>query len=326
MNQHFSIAGSARALPSKVIRAEELDARLGLEAGWTARHTGVCERHQFSGPDEEEAIVRQVCLEALAESGGTIGSISFIIDASLCARQPIPCNAALVQKSLGAEAAGIPSFDVNASCLGFLAALNVVNGLFASRAAKRVLLVCSEAPFAGVNWDEPESACIMGDGAVAFVLDAAEARGAFGFEFETFSDGARLCEILGGGSRLPATAFNEVRRAAYQFHMDGKAVHKFASRHFPPLMERLLVATHHKVDDLDVVPHQASGPALEFMRRRLKLPSEKFHNSIAQHGNLLAAGIPFVLDRVRRSLPAGSKVMALGTGAGYSQAAAIFEL
>src|SRR4051812_27859685 len=46
MQQHFSIVGTGGYLPDRRISAEELDARLGLEAGWTRRHTGVISRFQ----------------------------------------------------------------------------------------------------------------------------------------------------------------------------------------------------------------------------------------------------------------------------------------
>ena len=215
---------------------------------------------------------------------------------------------------------------MHASCLGFLTALNAVNGLFASGAVRRALIVCAETPLVGVNWDEPESACLMGDGAAAFVLEVEENPQACAFCFETFAEGARLCEVRGGGHRLPPTAYTADQRGAFQFHMDGKAVHRFASQHFPPLLERALVASGRTLDELQIVPHQASGPALEFMRRRLGLPPERFHVSIAEHGNMVAAGIPYVLDGVRRRLPRGTPVLALGTAAGYTQAAAIFTL
>jgi 3-oxoacyl-[acyl-carrier-protein] synthase-3 len=326
MKQHFTIVGSARALPARVISSGELDQRLGLEPGWTARHTGVVTRHQTANLAEAEGLTRQVCLGALSDAGKTLADIDLIIDASLSIQQPIPCNAALVQKALGPDAKGIACFDVHSSCLGFLAALNVVNGLFAAGGAHRALVVCAETPLVGVNWDEPESACLMGDGAAAFVLEAAERSNKCGIIFETYSEGARLCEVLGGGHRMPPHHFTDAQKNAYLFHMDGKAVHRFASLHFPPLLERALAMTGYQLDQLNVVPHQASGPALEFMRRRLGLVAERFHVSIADHGNMVAAGIPYVLDGVRRRLPRGSPIMALGTAAGYTQAAAIFEL
>jgi 3-oxoacyl-[acyl-carrier-protein] synthase-3 len=326
MKQQFTIAGSARALPARAVTAGELDRRLGLEPGWTARHTGVLIRHQTAGRAEAEALTRLVCLGALADAGWTLGDLDLIVDASLCIQQPIPCNAALVQEILGPEARGIPCFDVHASCLGFLTALNVINGLFASGGARRALIVCAETPSVGVNWNEPESACLMGDGAAAFVLEADDRRNRCAFLFETFAEGAHLCEVRGGAHRLPPFAYTAAEDGAYRFHMDGKGVHRFASQHFPPLLERVMAATGHRLEQLNVVPHQASGPALEFMRRRLGLPEERFHVTVAEHGNMVAAGIPYVLDGVRRRLPAGSPIMVLGTAAGYTQAAAVFEL
>lgn len=326
MKQHFKIVGSHRALPARVVAAHELDTRLGLESGWTAKHTGVLRRHQTAGPEEAEALTRQVCLGALADAGLRLRDLDVIVDASLSVLQPIPCNAALVQKILGPEARGVPCFDVHASCLGFLTALNAVNGLFASGAARRALIVCAETPLVGVNWDEPESACLMGDGAAAFVLEAQESPRPCAFCFETYAEGAHLCEVLGGGHRRPPMGYTSDQRGAFQFHMDGKAVHRFASQHFPPLLQRALQVSGRDLDELQIVPHQASGPALEFMRRRLNLPPERFHVSIAEHGNMVAAGIPYVLDGVRRRLGRGTPIMALGTAAGYTQAAAIFEL
>lgn len=326
MTQHFTIIGSARGLPSRAVTASELDQRLGLSPGWTAHHTGVLTRYQTSGLEEAEALTRQVCIAALTDAGKSFADIDLIVDASLSVQQPIPCNAALVQKILGPDARGIPCIDVHASCLGFVAALNVVNGLFASGSAQRAMIVCAETPSKGVNWDEPESACLMGDAATAFVLEASNRSNPCCFLLETFAEGAHLCEVRGGGHRLPAYVYSESDRSAYQFHMDGKTVHKFASKHLPPLLAKALEQTGRQLGEVNIVPHQASGPALEFMRRRLGLPEDRFHVSIAEHGNLVAAGIPYVLDSVRRDLPDNSPILVLGTAAGYTQAAAIFEL
>ncbi len=326
MKQYFRIAGSAGALPRRAISAEELDRRLGLPAGWIARHTGVLNRHAASGPEEVAALIKQVGEAALADAGRGVAELDLIVDASLCMQQPIPCNAALVQKVLGAAANGIPCVDVHASCLGFIVALNVVNGLMATGTTRRAMIVCAETPLQGVNWKEPESACLMGDGVAAFVLEAADQGGTYAFAQQTYADGAELCEVRGGGHRLPPFAYTEAERAAYQFHMDGAALHRMASKRLPALLTEILGSSGRSLDELHIIPHQASGPALEFMRRRLRLPEERFHVSIARHGNMVAAGIPYVLDRVRRKLPAGAPVLVMGTAAGYTQAAAIFAL
>ena len=326
MHQHFRIAGSAHYLPAKRISAEELDARLGVPAGDTFRHTGVQYRHEAVWPETAATMAQTVIRDALASAGCTLREVDLLIDASLCVQQPIPCNAALILEALGPQAAGIPGIDVHASCLGFVAALKVVNGLFASGADRRVVIVCSETPLRGVNWDEPESACLMGDGAAAFVLEAVAPATPCAIVMETFAEGAHLCEVQGGGHRLTPFQYDERRRAQYQFHMEGKALHKLASRMLPPLVERVLRETGCMLSDVDIVPHQASGPAIEFMARRLGIPAERLHATIAQHGNMVAASIPFVLHGVRQKRPAGTRIMLLGTAAGYTQAVCLFTL
>lgn len=326
MQQHFKISGSARYLPQTRITADQLDERLGLTPGWTFRHTGVLCRYQATGLETGLTMARRVVLHALQDANSDLRSVDLLIDASLSVQQPIPCNAALIQEALGEPATGIPCMDVHASCLGFAAALNVVNGLFASGAARRIVVVCSETPLQGVNWDEPDSACLMGDGAAAYVFDAVEPRSLFVFAMQTFGEGAHLCEVQGGGHRLPAYRYVADKRGLYQFHMEGKTIHKLASRLLPALVERALFEAKCSLADVEVVPHQASGPAIGFISKRLQIPVDRLHATVAEHGNLVAASIPFVLHGLRQKRPSGTRVLLLGTAAGYTQAASIFSL
>lgn len=326
MQQYFRITGSARYLPSHCITADALDQRLNLGDGWTARQTGVLRRYQAADCENGATMARGVITDALADASRSLSEIDLLVDASLTVQQPIPCNAALIQEALGAEAAGIPAIDIHASCLGFLAALQMVNGAFAAQSAKRAIIVCAETPLRGVNWNEPESACLMGDGAVATILEAIEPISSFALKMQTFAEGAHLCECAGGGHRLTPFVYTADQRHRYQFHMDGKAVHKMASRKFPPLVESVLREAGETLNELDVIPHQASGPAIEFMARRLGIPRDRLHSTISDHGNLVAAGIPFVLHDVRHRRPKGTRIMLLGTAAGYTQGAAIFSL
>jgi len=326
MPQYFRIIGSSRRLPARCITSDELDLRLGEAPGTTFARTGVRKRFQAVEPESAATMAQAVVCDALAQARCDITAVDLLIDASLCIQQPIPCNAALIQQVLGPTAAGIPCLDVHASCLGFVAALNVVNGLFAAGSARRILVVCAETPLRGVNWDEPESACLMGDAAAAFVFEAATPRAGWAFGMETYAEGARLCEVAGGGHRLPPFEYTAEKRAAYQFHMDGKAVHKLASRHLPGLVKRVLLASGQRLEDLEVVPHQASGPAVELVARRLGIARGNLHATLADHGNLVAASIPFVLHGVRMDRPVGTRVMLLGTAAGYTQAAAVLTL
>jgi 3-oxoacyl-[acyl-carrier-protein] synthase-3 len=326
VKQHFRIAGSANYLPKLCHASGEMDRRMGLAPGWTERHTGILHRYEARDGEDGSTMARTVVVDALADAGCTLAGVDMIIDGSLSVQQPIPANAALIQEALGPEAHGIPSIDVHASCLGFLAALQMANGLFAAEAARRIVVVCSETPFRGLNWGEPESASLMGDGAAAFVLEKQEPLNDLVIKIETFSEGAGLCVVRGGGHRLPAYTYTEPEGRHYRFHMNGKGVHKLASRLLPPMVEAALRDAGCAMEDLHIVPHQASGPAIEFIARRIGIPRDRLHSTVAEHGNLVAAGIPFVLHAIRKTLPPGQRVMLLGTAAGYTQGCAIISV
>ncbi len=326
MYQYFRIVGSSRCLPKAQITSEELDIRFGCPRGETERQTGIRIRHQALAPDTAGSMACQVIREAMDSAGLKLSDADLLIDASLSIQQPIPCNAALIQEALGPEAAGMPAFDVHASCLGFVAALRVVNGLCASGSVRRAIIVCTETPLVGVNWNEPESASLMGDGAAAVVVEACPPSGSCVFAMQTFGEGAPLCGVEGGGHRLTPFAYSLPTRHRFQFHMEGKALHKMASRHLPSLISAALDESGQELDSLEVIPHQASGPSIELIRRRLGISLARLNSSISSHGNLVAAGIPYVLHAVRLKVTPGSPVLVVGTGAGYSQAAAIFSL
>ena len=326
MKQYFKIIGSARYLPRKCIHADELDRRGGLEEGWTLKHTGVRLRHEAGRDEGGTEMARRVVLEALASAGMDLRDVDLLVDASLCLQQPIPSNSALIQEALGGEAAGCATMDVHSSCLGFVVALQNVNGLFAAEGYDRAVIVCGETPLRGVNWDEPESAHLMGDGAAAIVLERCEPRDGCAFRFQTFAEGAQLCRVEGGCHRLPPADYSVDNRARYEFHMDGKGVHRFASQHLPAMVREAIAASGTPLSELHVIPHQASGPSIELLARRLGIERSRLHSSVEIHGNMVAAGIPFVLHAARAELCSGARIMLVGTAAGYSQAAAIFTL
>lgn len=326
MKQHFRIAGTGGYLPAKTITAEELDVRLQLDRGWTRQHTGVAVRHQRAPEETAATMARAAATEALAAAGCTWREVDLIIDASTSQQQPIPCNAALLQEAFGSEASGIATLDVHCSCLSFVAALNLANALLAIGQHERILIVSSETPLDGVNWNDPASACLMGDGAAAAVVERVAPAHHCHYRFETYAEFAHVCEIAGGGTRLPSYRYTPEQDARYRFAMDGPRLHRAASKHLPPMINTLFAEAGVQPADLHVVPHQASGPAVELLSRRLGLAAGRLHVGLAEHGNMVAAGIPYALHCARQKIGGGARILLVGTAAGYSQAGFIFTL
>lgn len=326
MQQHFEIIGSGVYLPREVILSRDLDRKFGLEPGWTEQRTGVRQRHRRAPDEHATDMGKAAALAALADARITLAEIDLILDASTCQQQPLPCNAALLNQALGHEAAGIASMDIHGSCLSFIAALSVANGLFAAGMYRRALIVSAETPLNGVNWESPQSAGLMGDGAAAVVVQQIPAASPLSYRHQTLGEYADICRVSAGGHRIPPSAFTEDNQHTYQFYMDGPALHRVATRKLPHLVRDVVEQQGESLDQLHVIPHQASGPALRLLSRRLFLRPDRVYSSLWEHGNLVAAGIPFTLHHVRQRIPRDERVLLIGTAAGYAQAAMIFTL
>lgn len=328
MWQHFEVAGTGLYLPSRTVSADEIDARTGRPTGWTRDHVGVLTRHECVPPETLGGMAVAAMTQALADASVGWADIDLLIDASTCPHQPIPCNAAYLLHLVGAAAEGVAGMDVHGTCLGFPLAVNVANALLGTGAYRRVLVVCSETALRRVNWDDPESAGLMGDGAAAVVLRRADPSPGYAFAHQTFPQYLGACQIRGGGLLLPPDELTPENAAEYRFAMDGPRLVMAALKHLPPLVDKLLTTADTDRDGLQVVPHQASPRALEIVRRRLKFAPDRFHDRVAHLGNLVSASIPSVLHMCRTdgTLRAGEGVMLLGTSAGYAQAGLVFRL
>ena len=74
------------------------------------------------------------------------------------------------------------------------------------------------------------------------------------------------------------------------------------------------------MEEIDLfVFHQASGFLLEILRKKLKIPKEKFYVYLENVGNTVSATIPIALKEAMNEgkIKSGSKVLIAGFGIGY---------
>lgn len=318
-----AILGTGHALPATAITSEELDQRLNHRPGTVEGVGGVRRRHFASREETAAQLAAEAGRRALAAAGLDMGDIDCLVAASGTMDQGMPCNAALIHRELGLSERAIPAFDVNASCLGFLAALDTLAWPIAAGRYQRVLVVAADIASCGLDWSTLEASAIFGDGAAAAVLGPSVdgASRLLAAELSTLSQGADLCRIPAGGSRHHPTRIDQPFDELARFRMDGKGVFRLAAQHLPDFVDRLLARAGLTRDRLDwVVPHQASHLALSHLTRRLGFAREKVIDIFAEHGNQVAASLPTALDiairdgRIRR----GDRLLLLGTGAGLS--------
>jgi 3-oxoacyl-[acyl-carrier-protein] synthase-3 len=317
------ISGVGTYLPSRVVTNDELEAELGLDAGWIFDRTGVRERRRATGAGERSsAMASAAARAALAMAGLTPADLTAIIGASSTPQQAIPCTAVFVQRELDAPEGVASCFDVNATCLSFLAAFDVAARLVAAGAHRHVLVFSSENVSHSMNPSEPESAVLFGDGAAAVIVSHAGDSGSalHATRLQTWHSGAELSQILGGGTlhhpNDPATT-----RADNLFAMRGPQLFRKAAPLLLPFMNDLCASAGWQRNDIAaVVPHQASRHGIELGWKLLGFREEQVIQNLATRGNCIAASIPLALaesiasGRIRR----GDRVLLFGLAAGLS--------
>ena len=211
------------------------------------------------------------------------------------------------------------AYSLHGTCLSFLLALHHAALLLHAGQARHVLIVSSEAGSLGLNFAQPESTLLIGDGAAAVLVGRAEGEeGVQAMRFETYPEGADHTRIRGGGSLLPP-GHPGADPLDFTFDMQGRRVLRLAAQVVPDFLERLRPGLSSGLPGIDrVVPHQASAAGLDLMRR-MGWPPEQTETTLATLGNVVAASLPLTLHRALAGTGGRPQTLLLvGTGAGLS--------
>jgi 3-oxoacyl-[acyl-carrier-protein] synthase-3 len=194
---------------------------------------------------------------------------------------------------------------------------------------RRVLVISSEQGSVCRDFEQPESASLIGDGAAAAVIEPTppgQASGILGFAMKTWPSGGSLTELRGCGTRCHPNNPETVPRDNL-FQMRGPRIYKMALQLVPTVILPLLQEANLTPADVDiVVPHQASGQGM-IAYERLGFTSAQIFNVVAEYGNCIAASIPMALALALREgrIQPGNRVLLMGLGAGLSVAGALLR-
>ena len=103
--------------------------------------------------------------------------------------------------------------------------------------------------------------------------------------------------------------------------MDGPAIYKIALKQVNRILQNTLKNTGLSRESIDwVVPHQASGKAVQAYSTMGKFKKNQVLESVSKFGNCVAASIPmtFVLAVKHEKIKRGDIILFIGTGAGLS--------
>lgn len=312
----FKILGTGGYLPQTVLTSAQIDHRFGWPQGKTEARYGLKQRHVASQTETSSLMAARAATQALQRAGLVAEDLDLILGACGVMEQSIPSTAVLVQDHLGLSRSGIAAYDVNATCLSFIQALDLASLKIAAGQARYVLVFSADIASVGLDWSRPDTAAIFGDGAAAVVVGPGP-QSILAHRFNTYAAAKDACVLAGGGTRHQWVDAEEAR----YFRMDGKQAFRTASQYLPDFLEELLKDAGLDWAQIDwIIPHQASGLSLSHGMARLGLPAEKVVNIFATQGNQIATSIPSTLNEAveKGQLQHGQVAVLIGTSAGIS--------
>lgn len=288
------------------------DLPVAMDDAWVLARTGIRTRGVAGAGESVVEMGTAAAAKACAAAGLDPSALDLVVLATCTMPTSMPGGAPQIAHRLGTGAA---AFDVNAACAGFSTALAVAADAVRAGSAHHVLVVGADRFSGWLDWAEPKTSVLFGDGAGAAVVGPAGEDGIGPVVWGSDGAGADLIRI-DEQSRLVT--------------MDGPAVFRWATAQAADVARKACAAAGVEPSALGVfVPHQANLRITRSLVRALQIgPDTVVADDIADAGNTSAASIPLALARLRdegRVVP-GAAALLVGFGAGLSWAAQVVRV
>lgn len=300
---------------------EQVAQLIGRSADWIETQAGVGQRYVSERGDDPAELIARIAKPILEKHGPP----DLVIHAGTVPRQLLPDTSVFGMRELGLS--GSPGFSVNSACLSFLVAMRIADSLIQGGDYRRILICTAEFTAQARNFEQAESAAIIGDGAAAMLLSATEKKvGMLQFQMQTWPQAAELAEFRGAGSMRPPDDPRTVPDD-YRFFMDGPRLLRFMAPRLRRFVREFLDRCGLEISQIDlVVPHQTSAAGMKLLQH-LGFRADKTINILKEYGNCAAASIPMALSialQEGRICP-GKRILVLGTASGVSIGAALIQ-
>lgn len=328
------IKGISYYLPEKIQTNEDLVKEF---PEWTvekvASKIGVSERHIAAKNETSADMAVKAGEKLFKEYNINPEEIDFVM---LCTQSPdyfLPTSACIIQDKLRVPIRS-GALDFNLGCSGFVYGLGIAKGLIVAGIAKNVLLLTAETYSKFLHPKDKGNRTIFGDGAAATLISTEGFAEIMEFSLGTNGKGANNLIVGSGGYRNPAP-MNDLRfdesgnpSSSDYLYMNGSEIFNFSLEMVPILVNETLENNNYKMEEIDqFVFHQANKYMLNFIRKKIKIPEEKFYYYMEKVGNTVSATIPIALCAAMKdkTIRQNQNVLIAGFGVGYSWAGNVLK-
>ena len=202
--------------------------------------------------------------------------------------------------------------------------------------ANNVLLLTAETYSKHIHPKDLANKTIFGDGATATIIEKEDKEHIGEFDLGTNGKGFNNLIVSNGGFRQPYKTDAELKYTDSEdlytdnhLFMNGPEIFNFTIEAVPVTVENCLTKNKVTLDEIDyVIFHQANKYMIEYLRKKLRIPKEKFHSNMLCTGNTVSSTIPIALEQAKKEgiIKKGNKILLCGFGVGYSWGTTIIEL
>jgi 3-oxoacyl-[acyl-carrier-protein] synthase-3 len=273
--------------------------------------SGIRERRYIPFEQDSVQLMTDASRLAVEDAGLAVDQLSGIIVAHNAgnmvpdtgAFHTVPNMAAVLKHELGSTNHTCFAYDILFGCPGWLQGLIQAHQAIRSGDAEHVLVTGLEVASRLLDPHDPDS-MILADGCGACVVSCSNTGGNGIISYSTFSHAMEDNRIIYLGPSLKPG----VDGSCY-FHMNGRAVYKYATEWVPRVIIDALRKAGVSVTDVDMfLLHQANAKMLEAIAANLadscgvsvETFSGKIPTTIEFLGNTSVATIPTMLDLIRK--------------------------
>ncbi len=237
-----------------------------------------------------------------------------------------PATSCLLQHRLGLSTS-LGTIDLAFGCSGYTYGIGIAKGLVESGIASNVLFITSDIPTSVVHPSDEYIYTLFSDAASCTLINLNGGIGIGQPIFGTDGSGEYALRVMNSGMKQPKNGdwfekYSDVGGMPIgRMEMDGEAVFRFSLEKVPSMVEEVLDANGMKINEIDFfIFHQASEIILKSLKRKLRIPDEKFLMNVNEIGNTVSASIPILLKQSEEKglIKKNMKVLLAGFGVGFS--------
>src|ERR1700730_3267626 len=163
---HAAISGIQGYVPPDILTNDDLAKMVDTSDKWITERTGIKERHILKGEGLGTSHMAAAGVRGLLKkTNNKPGDIDFLVCATTTPDFVFPATANLICDMVGIK--GVPSFDVQAACSGFIYALSVASQFVETGRAKKAIVVGADKMTSLVDYSDRISWVLCAEGARA---------------------------------------------------------------------------------------------------------------------------------------------------------------